>query len=229
MNLKILNQIINYHPSQRVTHSYNLIARPTQSSSSSRTRLASSSISALLSHRAQPQSSASENLPSLSDIPLSIRPSCGRERSFTVQSYPKSTYLFGDQESASSLSATNSVELPNQSLDENSRPPTADTSQYLLILDNQIFNLPRQGVSYHVLPVKRRNNSLHYSKREQNRLIQPAIKLEFEVTVKFVGLNLHPTPTSTQIKHRNFPRPFLVTNLQFSFSDERPFDPQCDV
>ena len=107
-----LSNIASNSSSQPVTHSYNLRSRPIQTSSPSSTRSTPSSISAILRQHAQPNSSTSENLPSsLSDIPISLRPSSGMESSFTVHSYPRSTPLIGDQESVFSLSTSNSNDL----------------------------------------------------------------------------------------------------------------------
>ena len=143
--------------SQPVTHSYNLRSRPTQISSSSSTRSTSSSISAVLRQYAQPHSSTSENHPSsLSDIPISLRPSSGIENSFAVHSFSRYTHLSGDQKSVSSLSAINLTELPYHTLEENSKPPTPDLYDSPLRLDNQIFIHPEQNLSYHILPVDRK-------------------------------------------------------------------------
>ena len=89
-----------------------------QSSSSSPTRSIQNSISAVLCQHAQPKSSTSETSPSsVSDIPLSLGPSSGIQTSFTVHSYPRSTHLSGDDNSVSSLSAVNTVDLPYHMLE----------------------------------------------------------------------------------------------------------------
>ena len=61
--------------------------------------------------------------------------------------------------------------------------------------------------------------------QSRNDLTNPHFnELKFELTVKFIGLNPYPIPTSTQTKLRTFPRPFVVTILQFTSADEHPFD-----
>ena len=40
-------------------------------------------------------------------------------------------------------------------------------------------------------------------------------------------MNPHPIPTATQIKHRTFPSPSVVTSLQITSTDEPPFLNQC--
>ena len=179
---------------------------------------------------AQPHSSTSEKFPSsLSDSPVSVRLS-GIETSFTVRSCPRTSHVIGDQESLSSLSAINLTDLPYHTLEEYSRHPTHDVYHYPLRLDNEIFNHPRQYLRHHILPVNRINNCLQYSaitrNRELTRLTHTSIELKFEVTVKFIGLNIHLIPTSTQIKHQMFPVPSVVTSQQFTSTDHPPFDRQ---
>ena len=179
-------------------------------------------------HHAQPNSSTSENLPSsFFDIPISLKPPSGIGTSFTVHSYPRSTHLVGDQESLSSLSATNTIDLPNHTHRKISRPPTPDLYHYPLRLDNQKSNHPGQDLRHHIFPVKRIDNSLNFSantRREVTRLTQTSTEIKFEINVKFFGLYPHPIPTSTHYKHRPFPSLFVVTSLQFTSSDEPPFD-----
>ena len=128
---KLITHPILTHPSltssQNVAHSYTLQSSPIQTSFSSRTRSTSVSTSAFLRQQAQPDSSTSENLPSsLSNNSIQRRPSSGVGTSFTVHSNTKSTHLLGDQESVSSLSGINTVDLPNHTLEENSGPPILD-------------------------------------------------------------------------------------------------------
>ena len=73
---------------------------------------------------------------SLFEIPISLIPSSGIEDSFTVHSYPRSTHPIGDQGSISSMTATNSLDLPYHTLRKTSKPPTPDFYNYPLILDN---------------------------------------------------------------------------------------------
>ena len=181
--------------SHSVTHSYSLRSRAIQTSSSSSRRSASISISAILRQNAQPDSFSSESLPSsLSDFPVSLRPSFGIETSFTVHSYPIS-HLIRDQESKSSLSAVNPTDLPYRTLEENSRPPTPDLYHYPVRLDSQMINHPRQDLRYHILRSNRIKLNLPYSSMSGNgeltRLTLTSTELKFEVTVKFIGLYPH--------------------------------------
>ena len=85
------------------------------------------------------------NILLLFDPLVSVRPSIGLETSFTVHSYTKSTQFIEDQESASSVSAINTAELPYSSMDKNSRSPESDPDHCpLLILDSQKTNHPSQ-------------------------------------------------------------------------------------
>ena len=90
------------------------------------------------------------------------------------------------------------------------------------------MNQPSQGLRYHIVPVNRITNNLQYStitrNRELTRQTHTLTELKFEVTANFFELNPHPNPTSTQITRRSFPSPFVVTNLQFTSTDEPPFD-----
>ena len=169
-------------------------------------------------------SSTSGNLPSsLSAIPISLRPSSGSEITYTVHSYPGSTHLNGDQEFVASPNAMNPSDLPYHTVEENSRPPSSDIYKWSLRLGIQLINHPRQDLSYHILPVTKINNSLQHSaitrNRELTRLTHIPTEQKFEVTVRFIGKNPHPIPTPTQIKHRTFSIPFVVTSLQFTSSD----------
>ena len=156
--------------SQKVTPSNKLRSRPTQSSSYSRARTTSSSISALLPQHVQPRSSTSGNsLSCLSGIQFSLKPSTGMETSFTVHSNPRSNHLTEDGETVSSLSAINAFDFPYHSLDDKSIPHTPDLYQNPMRLDNQTNNLPRRDPQYHVLPVNRINNKLQNFTYTRNR------------------------------------------------------------
>ena len=147
--------------SQRVTQFYTLRSKPIQSSSSPCRRSTSNSTSPLLRYNAKSQPRAPANFPSpLLDIPLSLRPSFGFENSFAVHSCPKSTHLIKDQELLSTLSATNTSELPFYSIDKNSRHPTPNADHYPLILHNQIIKHLRKALRYNNRPVNGLNKSL---------------------------------------------------------------------
>ena len=107
----------------RVTHFYKLRSRAIQFLSSFRTRLTSSSVSAVLRRHVYSGSSASEIFfSSLSDVLLAIWPSSGVETSFTVFSSPKTTLFLVDRERVSLVSASNTSQLSYHSLDKNSKP-----------------------------------------------------------------------------------------------------------
>ena len=65
--------------------------------------------------------------------------------------------------------------------------------------------------------------------RELNILTQTATELNFEITVKFVGLSRHLMFTVTQIKQRPLLSPCLVINIQITSTDEPPFDQLWDL
>ena len=164
-------------------------SRPIQTSSSASTWSTSTSIFPLLLQHAQPPSSNSQTLPSsLFDIPPPLRPSSAIETSFTNHTYPRPTHSIGSQESVSSLSAFITADLTYHTKRENSRPPTPDPYHYPLKFDNQRFNLPRQDLKYHILPLKRIIKSLQYFNITRNRgltrLPHTTTELQFEVTVK---------------------------------------------
>ena len=118
----------------------------------------------------------------------------------------------------------------NHSLYENSKPPTSDPYHCLLIVDNHLFNHPRQYLRDHILPIKWKDNSQQFSKVSRNRHLklstQTLTEITFEVTVKFVRLNHHPFPNPIQINIQTFTSHFVVTNLHFTSTDEPPFDHQ---
>ena len=162
--------------------------------------------------------------------PLSLKFSSDFETSFTVNSYTNISTNLGDRESAFALSGNNTAEPPYPSLAKNCRPPTPDPYHHLLIFDNQKINQAMQHARYHILLVNRKNKILQSSTNNANwqfnRLIQTTTELKFEVPVKFVGLDRHPLPTSTQIKHQIFLSRSVVTSLHFTATEEPPFDLQ---
>ena len=93
-----------------------------------------------------------------------------------------------------------------------------------------MINHHRKDLRYHIFPVNRLNNSLQYSaitrKPKLTRLFHTSSELQFEETEKFNEFNPHPIPTSNKIKHRTFPRPFVLTSLQFTYTDDPPFGHQ---
>ena len=78
--------------------------------------------------------------------------------------------------------------------------------------------------------MNRKNKILQYfnttTNRELTRLTHTSTEQKFEVTVNFIGLNPLPIPTTTQIEHRTFLSPFVVTSLQITSTDEHPFGHQ---
>ena len=58
------------------------------------------------------------------------------------------------------------------------------------------------------------------------RLAQTTNDLQFCVTVNFVAINPHLISTSTQIKHRTFPKPSVATSLHFTSTEEPPLGHQ---
>ena len=125
-------------------------------------------------------------------------------------------------------------EVPYHSLGKNTRPPTSDGFFYPLLLENQVIIQPRHNVRCHFLPVNRINKSLQNAgisrtrelnrcNRELNELTQTTTEVKLELTVKFMGLNPQPIPTSTQFKQRTFPSFYVDTSLQFTSTNEPPF------
>ena len=123
------------------------------------------------------------------------------ETSFTGRPYPKTTLFLGEQDLVSSLGDINTAQIPHHSLEENSRPQTLDAYLGPLIIDNQIFNDPRQYLRYYILPLYKINNSLQLflftRNRELNKLTQLTSELKFQVTAKINGLYPHPIQIST--------------------------------
>ena len=139
------------------------------------------------------------------------------ETPLIVHSYPKSAQLFVGEESVSFLGASSPTDLPYHTLEENSRLPLPDLCHGPLKLDNQVFHHPRQDLRYHILSTNRTNNRLQCFISTRNRqltgLTDTSTELKFGITVNFTGLNRHLIPTPTQIKHRTFPRLFVVTSF----------------
>ena len=96
--------------------------------------------------------------------------------------------------------------------------------------ENQKFNHPRQNLWNQILLLNRLNNSVVYftitRTQEVIRLTHIPTELKFEVTIKLIGLNPHPNPTSTEVRHRTFLSLFVVTSLQFVSTDEPAVDHQ---
>ena len=71
-----------------------------------------------------------------------------------------------------------------------------------------MINHPGQDMRHQVLPESTTNNRLQYfaitRNREMTRLTQTSTELKSGVSGKIIGLNPHPNPTLTQIKHRPF-------------------------
>ena len=130
----------------------------------------------------------------------------------------------------SPLSDLSPSDLLYHTLEGTPGPPNLDLYQCPLILHNQIFHHSRQGLRYHIFPANRKNSLIQYPtitrNRELSRLTDTSTVFKFEFTVKFIGLNLDPNPTSTQISYRTFPSAFVVTSSHFTSTDETPFDHQ---
>ena len=140
--------------SKRKTHAFKIRSRSIQLWSSSRTRSTSSTVSALLRHNKKPHIYACENqVSSLFEILISLRPPSDFGTSFNVPSNTKFSHLVRDQHSLSSLSAIITFELPYQSPDENFGPLSSDLYDYQQRLVNQTFNHPTHYLRYRILPV----------------------------------------------------------------------------
>ena len=76
---------------------------------------------------------------------------------------------------------------------------------YPLRNPNQIIKQPREKLNYQILPVSRINNSsailYYFSQLRIDQINSTYYCFTFEVTVKLIGLNPHPIPTSTQTIH----------------------------
>ena len=201
MNLKF-HQLTHWHPFSNCNSPlYPKIETNTDIVSLSSTRSTTSSIFALLDQHAQPKSFISENLLcSLAVIPLSLRFTSGNETSLTILQYPRSTHLTRDPESVYSLCVLDTADLPYQTLEENFRPLTPDPYHYPMRRDNQIKNQRRQGLKYQNHPGNRIDNKLQFCPNTRNgeltSLTQTSIELQFEVTVKPIGIFPHPLQTS---------------------------------
>ena len=94
---------------------------------------------------------------------------------------------------------------PYHLLNKNFGPPARDQYHDLLILDIRRFQHPRQDLRYQMLPVNKRNKNMQKCNVTRNSelysLTHTTTVRKFEVTVIFVGLDPHPIPTLTQIKH----------------------------
>ena len=102
---------------------------------------------------------------------------------------------------------------------KHSRPPTPKLAGYPIRVDGITTNDPKNNPRFPNLTERfiTTNDSLSKQQKETEltRLQTSNLELEFEVKVKFQGLNPHPVFQISKIEHKTTPAPFEVTDIEF--------------
>ena len=109
--------------------------------------------------------------------------------------------------------------IPEYYASDQSRPPTPNFADYPLRVDGITIYDPQNDPRFPIL-VERfiANNNLLSQKRKETeikRLQTPNLELEFEIKVKFQGVNPHPIFHVSKIEHKTSPAPFEVVHIDF--------------
>ena len=99
-----------------------------------------------------------------------------------------------------SFSAIIFAEIQYQSLNKKFRPPRFDPYHYAMMIDQLIESSQTRSEKLYSSGNYKfsMQNSIFAPIREPNRSTQTKTETNFEVTLKFVILNRHPIPTSTE-------------------------------
>ena len=112
------------------------------------------------------------------------------------------------------------VGIPEYFTSDHSRPPTPNFADYPIRVDGTTIYDPQSDTRFRILTERfiTTNNSLSnkIKELELKRLQNPNLELNFEVKVKFQGLNPHPIFHVAKIEHKTTPAPFEVTFTDFN-------------
>ena len=127
--------------------------------------------------------------------------------------------------SPSSILSDSSIQLPEYTLEEYSRPPTPNPHEYPIRVNSTVIRSLNEDPRYTVLSIRFKNNSSLSNSRKQRelrRLQETQLTLKCEVEVTFNSLKPHPFSLSTRVAHKTTPSPFLVTSKSYLCDAELP-------
>ena len=207
-------------------HNYNLRSQQQRDSQELQSLTSSSTNSRLLRQHAQPRldtsslSSSQPTIPSSLSLPFQI--TSGFETASLLSEEPAtisdSAANFSRVYSPSSIASNSSIQLPEDFLEEFSRPPSPNPHEYPIRVNSKIVRTLNEDPRYTVLPARFINNSSLSTQRKQRelrRLQEQQLTLKFEVEVTFNSLGPHPFSLSTRVAHKTTPSPFIVTSISY--------------
>ena len=225
----LLDNTSEYTPSQDTTsslfvpqHRYNLRDLPsrrlsTDTSTLNLSALSSNSTLRLVRQHEQPLSSETNS----SEFKPSPYFTSGFEAASLLSSDAQTAFLSGNLFSEviipTPVPAHN--RLPVYHTADQSRPPTPNFADYTLRIDGITIYDPQNDLRFPILAERfiTNNDPLSQKRKETElkRLQTPNLELQFEVKVKFQGVNLHPIFHVSKIEHRTSPAPFEVVHIEF--------------
>ena len=214
-------------------HNYNLRSQQRRNSQELQSLTSSSTNSRLVRQQSQPRldtpslSASQLTIPSSLSLPFQI--TSGFETAFLLPGDPitisDSAANFSQVNSPSSITSNSSIQLPEYSLEDFSRPPTPIPHEYPIRVNSRIVRSLNEDARYTVLPARFINNSSLSTQRKQRelrRLQEQQLILKFEVEVTFNSLGYHPFSLSTRVAHKTTPSPFIVTSISYLCDAELP-------
>ena len=225
----LLDNTSEYTPSQETSsslfipqHRYNLRDLPSRRLSKDTSTLQLSALSSnstlrLVGQHAQPLSSETHS----SELVPSPYFTSGCDTSSLLSSDAQTAFLSGNLSSEVIIPTLvpAHVRLPEYYTADHSRPPTPNFADYPLRVDGITIYDPQNDPRFSFLAERFiSNNDLLSHKRKETelkRLQTPNLELEFEVKVKFKGLNPHPIFPVSRIEHKTSPAPFEVVQIEF--------------
>ena len=211
-------------------HSYNLRSQPRSLSQELSSLTSSSTNSRLVRQQAQPRSnthSLSSSHPTIpSSLSLPFQVTSGFETASLLSEDPQtisdSAANFSRVYSPSSILYDSSIQLPENFLEDYSRPPTPNPHEYPIRVNSTIIRTLNEDPRYTVHPIRFINNSSLSNSRKQRELQRLKETLKFEVEVTFNSLNPHPFSLSTRVAHETTSSPFIVTSISDLCDAELP-------
>ena len=205
-------------------HRYNLGPLPirrlsaTDSSTLNFSALSSNSALRLLRQHAQALSSES---PHSSDLVPQSSFTSGVDTAPLISSDVQTAYLSGYlfSEVLIPTPVAPHVRIPEYFTSVHSRPPTPNFADYPIRVDGTTVYDPQNNPRFPLLTERFIANKKSLSHKRQElelkRLQNPNLELNFEVKVKFQGLNPHPIFHVAKIEHKTTPAPFEVILIDF--------------
>ena len=214
-------------------HIYNLRSKQRRNSQELQSLTSSSTNSELLRQHAQPRldtpslSSSQPTIPPSLSLPFQI--TSGFETASLLSVDPitisDSAANCSQVYSPSSITSNSSIQLPDNFLEDFSRPPTPKPHEYPIRVNSRIVRTLNEDPRYTVLPARFINISSFSTPRKQReirRLQEQQLLLKFEVEVTFNSLEPQPFSLSTRVAHKTTPSPFIVTSISYLCDAELP-------